>query len=84
MPIAILKFKLPDEQSEHRDAVQGGAAKSVLWEMDQTMRAWLKHGFPDRAMVAGEADKPDADKSVQYLRDNLRDLCYAAGINLDE
>lgn len=64
MPIAILKFTLPEEESEFRTAQQGRAAKSTLWEIDQRLRSLLKHGSPSeetaemaeeiRAMILGE------------------------------
>ena len=46
MPIATLTFTLPDEEVEHRAALQGLAAKSALWEIDQRCRALMKHGQP--------------------------------------
>lgn len=46
MPIAILKFSLPDEESEFKTAQQGRAAKSALWGIDQHCRSLLKHGEP--------------------------------------
>ena len=46
MPIATLTFTLPDEEVEHRAALQGLAAKSALWEIDQRLRGLLKHGSP--------------------------------------
>ena len=46
MPRAILIYRLPDEESEHRAALQGAAAKVALWEIDQRLRSLLKHGSP--------------------------------------
>ena len=46
MPIAILRFTLPDEESEFRSAQQGQAAKSALSQIDQHCRSILKHGEP--------------------------------------
>ena len=43
---ATLTFTLPDEEAEHRAAIQGGEAKRVLWDIDQRCRAVLKHGSP--------------------------------------
>ena len=43
---ATLTFTLPDEEPEHRAALQGSEAKRVLWEIDQKCRALLKHGSP--------------------------------------
>ena len=46
MPIATLRYTLPDEEPEHRAALQGREAKRVLWDIDQRLRAVLKHGSP--------------------------------------
>ena len=46
MPVATLTFTLPDEEPEFRAALQGQAAKSCLWEIDQRLRSVLKHGNP--------------------------------------
>lgn len=46
MPIATLRFTLPDEDAEHRAALQGPEAKSTLWHIDQRCRSLLKHGDP--------------------------------------
>jgi hypothetical protein len=46
MPIATLRFRLPDEQGEFDAARQGQAAKSVLWQIDQHCRSLVKHGEP--------------------------------------
>ena len=44
MPIATLKFKLPDEDREHRQALMGKAALTLLWDIDQHLRGLIKHG----------------------------------------
>ena len=56
MPIATLRFSLPDEESEFRTATQGRAAKSTLWDIDQRLRSLLKHGEPteEEARLAEE------------------------------
>lgn len=46
MPIAILKFTLPEEEGEFRTAQQGREAKIALWDIDQRLRSLLKHGEP--------------------------------------
>lgn len=39
----ILKFNLPEEESEFRMAVNAGNYYSSLWEMDQWLRSQIKH-----------------------------------------
>jgi hypothetical protein len=46
MPVATLRYNLPDEQGEFDAAQEGGAARSLLWEIDQRCRSLLKHGEP--------------------------------------
>ena len=46
MPHAILRFRLPAEQTEFDAARQGSEAKAVLWDIDQYCRSILKHGSP--------------------------------------
>jgi hypothetical protein len=48
MPHAILRFRLPDEQSEFDAALQGSEAKSALWDVDQYCRSICKHGSPSK------------------------------------
>lgn len=43
---AILTFRLPQEQDEFDAAVQGRAAKALIWDLDQRLRSVLKHGDP--------------------------------------
>jgi hypothetical protein len=49
MPHIVIRFRLPDEQHELDAALQGGAAKSALWDIDQACRSLLKHGDPTPA-----------------------------------
>ena len=48
MPIATLRFRLPDEQAEFDAAREGAAARSLLWQIDQYLRGIVKHGDPNR------------------------------------
>jgi len=44
MPHVILRYRLPDEQSDFDAAMQGRDAKIVIWEVDQYCRGLVKHG----------------------------------------
>lgn len=46
MPHVILRFRLPDEQTELNAAMQGREAKATLWDVDQFCRRIVKHGEP--------------------------------------
>jgi len=40
---AILEFNLPEEQSEHADAINGTQWRCAVQTIDQTLRNRLKH-----------------------------------------
>ena len=64
MPIATLRYTLPQEQAEFDAARLGSEALQVLWQIDQRCRSLLKHGEPSgetgelaeeiRAMIPSE------------------------------
>jgi len=56
MSKATLEFNLPDEQGDFDAAINGRAALSVLWDIDQRCRSLLKHGNPteEQAKLAEE------------------------------
>lgn len=41
---AILEFSLPEEQEEHQTALDAGKWKEMVHEIDNLLRASLKHG----------------------------------------
>jgi glutamate-1-semialdehyde aminotransferase len=49
MPHVLIRFRLPEEQSEFDAAIQGRSAKSTLWDIDQACRSLLKYGEPTKA-----------------------------------
>ena len=40
----ILKFKLPEEATQHLNAVKGQDYAMACFEIDQKLRGWSKHG----------------------------------------
>lgn len=46
MPTVTLRYRLPDEQHEFDQARLGAAACGCLLDIDQRLRALLKHGEP--------------------------------------
>ena len=46
MPIATLRFTLPDEQNDFDAARLGRQMAATLWEVDQRCRLLVKHGDP--------------------------------------
>ena len=64
MPTVTIRYTLPDEQAEYDAARLGRDACGCLWDIDQRLRAMLKHGDPSeetarlakeiRAMIPAE------------------------------
>jgi len=73
---AILKFNIPEEQPEFEMATQGTSMHSVLWEMDQWLRAQYKY-MPD--------NEYSDDKYETYVkcREHLRELIFENGVKFD-
>jgi vacuolar-type H+-ATPase catalytic subunit A/Vma1 len=72
---AILEFNLPDDQVEYDLANNGRKFWSVLWELDQDLRAKTKYA-PD--------DLPqDKYEAYQEVRDKLYELMSEDNISFD-
>jgi hypothetical protein len=72
---AILEFNLPDDNQEFLLATKGLDFWSVLWELDQDLRAKTKYA-PDNL----PQDKYDA---YQEVRDKLYELMSESNITFD-
>jgi hypothetical protein len=68
MPTVTLRYSLPDEQHEFDAARLGAAACGCLWDIDQRLRALLKHGDPSEAEA----------RLAEELRQMIRDQCCDA------
>ena len=73
---AILEFNLPEDDHEFKMATQGASMHSVLWEMDQWLRAQYKY-MPDTEY------SEDKYEAYENARNQLRDIMFENGINLD-
>ena len=72
----ILKFNLPEEQSEFDMATDGARTHSVLWEMDQWLRTQYKY-MPDEGY---SEDKYDA---YYEARQKLGEIMFEYGVKLE-
>ena len=72
---AILEFNLPDDQQDFDLATKGLKFWSVLWELDQSLRAKTKYA-PDSL----PQDKYDA---YQEIRDELSELMIDNNLSFD-
>lgn len=73
MAKATLKFNLPEENAEHKLAVNAGNYYAVLWDIDQYLRSKLKHGD-----LTGEQYEV-----LEKTREELRDLMNTYNVTLD-
>jgi hypothetical protein len=72
---AILEFNLPEDQQDFDLATKGLKFWSVLWELDQSLRAKTKYA-PDSL----PQNKYDA---YQEIRDELRELMLDNNLSFD-
>ena len=70
---AILKFNLPEDQSDFDLAVNGAKAQSALWEMDQWLRAQYKY-------MSDEEYSEDKYETYEKCREQLREIVYENGL----
>lgn len=70
---ATLQFNLPDETTEHLDALHGTDWKMVAWSLDNTLRNWQKH----------EHNFKDAASAIDMMREFLHQEISSRGLLLD-
>jgi hypothetical protein len=75
MPIATLKFKLPDEESEFRSAVNGASWQLVAWNLDQYLRGQIKY--------AGDETPSEVLEALEKARETLRDEMTQNGLSFE-
>jgi hypothetical protein len=63
MPKAVLEFNLPEEEQEHRDAIEGTSWKLTVWDLDQILHNALKHGC--------DQCQDNRDAAFEYIRNEL-------------
>jgi len=73
---ATLEFNLPEDHIEFEMAVNGSKMHSVLWEMDQWLRAQYKY-MPDDDY---SKDKYD---TFEKCRDQLREIMFENGVKFE-
>jgi len=72
---AILEFNLPEDQQDFELATKGMKFWSILWDLDQSLRAKTKYASDDLPQ-----DKYDA---YQEIRNELRELMSENMISFD-
>ena len=73
---AILKFNLPEEQSEFDLANNASKYYSVLWDLDQYLRNFVKY--------PSDREDPILTDTMAKVRDELWKLMNEHNLNLDQ
>ena len=73
---AILEFNLPEDHIEFEMATNGSKMHSVLWEMDQWLRAQYKY-MPDSEY------SEDKYNTFEKCREHLRELMFENGVKFE-
>jgi hypothetical protein len=73
---ATLEFNLPEDHIEFEMAVNGSKMHSVLWEMDQWLRAQYKY-MPDSEY------SEDKYNTFEKCREHLREIMFENGVKFE-
>ena len=69
---AFLEFDLPSEQEAYDDAVRGMVWRSVVHQLDEKLRGWIKYGHEFKT----------ADEVLETVRRELLQLVEDDNLNL--
>ena len=73
---ARLEFKLPEEQIDLQDALDGSSFKTVLWKLDQHCRAKVKY--------ASDMANDEVLDTYDEIRAKIRMFCDEMDIKFEE
>lgn len=71
---AILEFSLPEDRVEYEMHNQAEGMRSVLWELEQSLRRDLKYGH----------EYDTANEALEAVRDTLHELMNQNKVNLED
>lgn len=71
---AILEFNLPEENYQHKAALQAADMKLIIYTLDNMLRGYLKHGH----------DFKTASEAIETIRKNLHEDLESYSINLHD
>lgn len=66
MPKVTITFNLPDERDDHFLATHGKDFWLVLWNLNQAIRNYLKHGHNFKT----------ADEALEWVREQIPESIY--------
>ena len=73
MPIAVLKFNLPEEQPEFDSAINAQNVKLALWNFENQLRSWYKYHH----------DFSSADDAVERIREEFYNCMNQYNVELE-
>ena len=73
---ATLEFNLPEDHIEFEMAVNGSKIHSVIWEMDQWLRAQYKY-------MSDDEYSKDKYETFEKCREQLREIMFENGIKFE-
>jgi hypothetical protein len=73
MPIATIKFNLPEEQHEFDIAINASKTRSMLWDFSNQLRSWRKYHH----------DFTSADDALEKIREEFYRLLNEHNVELD-
>jgi len=76
----ILEFDSIEESIEARNALNGTKWKIAMWDLDQKLRAMVKHGY---AMYGNRELTDEEHKMAQEIRDELNRILNQANLDLE-
>ena len=77
----ILEFDSIEESIEARNALNGTKWKIAMWDLDQKLRAMVKHGY---AMYGNRELTDEEHKMAQEIRDELNKILNQANLDLED
>jgi hypothetical protein len=76
----ILEFDSIEESIEARNALDGTKWKIAMWDLDQKLRAMVKHGY---AMYGNRELTDEEHKMAQEIRDELNRILNQSNLDLE-
>ena len=77
----ILEFDSIEESIEARNALNGTKWKIAMWDLDQKLRAMVKHGY---AMYGNRELTNEEQKMAQEIRDELNRILNQANLDFED
>jgi hypothetical protein len=74
MPKATLEYNLPEEQSEFEEVINAGKYYSVLWDLDQYLRNFIKYPSDNEDPILTDTMAKVRDELWRLLEEHNLDL----------